>query len=59
MVKVMEKPPKRPLKAISEYKNINDLRQIIKNAEKNNEMEYAKQAEDQINFLIENISDDC
>ena len=50
--------PKRPLKDISEYKNINDLRQIIKNAEKNNELEYAKQAEDQINFLIENISDD-
>ena len=34
MVRDMEQPPKRPRKLISEYTDINDLRQIIKNAEK-------------------------
>jgi len=54
----MAQPPKRPRKLISEYKNINDLRQIVKNAKINNELEYAQQAEDQIKFLMENISEE-
>ena len=58
MVRDMEQPPKRPRKLISEYTDINHLRQIIKNAEKINDLEYANQAEDQIKFLIKNISDE-